>query len=126
MSAMQAHSPVEAFAQTLRAMSTEDIRWHAIRLEAVADDLGWWRSSIEVEHRLRRSRLSRRAAAAASIARNAVRAAAGCDAGQGLDDDMVATVSRAAAEAARALVAGCNVLGSASFGSEWGDVVRGS
>ena len=115
MPATHTLSSIEALTQTLRAMSTADIRRHAIRLASTRDELGWWRSTIEVERRLRDSRLSRRGAAAASVARDAVLAAAGRDDAQGLDADMVAAVSRAAAEVARALVAGCKIVDDASF-----------
>jgi hypothetical protein len=87
-------------------MSTDDIRTHAIQAASPGDELAWWRSTIEVERRIRAFRLSRHAAVAALSARNAVLAAASRGAQDRLDGDMVACVSRVAAEAARALVAG--------------------
>ena len=126
MSTTQTISSVGALTQTLRAMSTDDIRRQAMRLASTGDELGWWRSTIEVERRLHDSRLSRRGAAAASVARNAVLAAAGRDNAQGLDADMVAAVARAAAEAARALVAGCSIVNGASFSLDWEYAASGS
>jgi hypothetical protein len=111
MSATHTINSVEALTQTLRAMSSDEIRRHAIQLASTSDELAWWRSTIQVETRLRGFRLSRRAAVAAQTARNAVHAAAGRGGVPGLNSDMVAAVSRAAADAARALVAGCNIDG---------------
>lgn len=111
MSATHTLNSVEALTQTLRAMSSDDIRRHAMHFASTRDELAWWRSTIEVEQRLRGLRLSRRAAVAAQSARNAVHAAAVRGAVPGLDSDMVAAVSRAAADAARALVAGCTIGG---------------
>ena len=111
MSATYTLNSVEALTKTLRAMSSDDIRRHAMQLASTSDELAWWRSTLEVERRLRVSRLSRRAGVAAQSARNAVLAAAGRGAVSGLHGDMVAAVSCAAADAARALVAGCSIDG---------------
>ncbi len=104
-------------------MSPDDIRRHATRLEATHDELAWWRSTIDVDRRLREAHLSRLAGVAARAARDAVVAAAKRDA-HGIDDDVVVAVSRAAAEAARGIVAGYRLAGTepptVNFGSAVG------
>lgn len=104
---------VSAFTRSLRAMSPDDIRRHATRLDATRDELAWWRSTIDVDRRLRDAHLSRLAAVAARAARDAVLAAANRDA-HGIDADVIVTVSRAAAEAARGIVAGHHLAGNDS------------
>ena len=101
---------VSAFTRSLRAMSPDDIRRHATRLDATHDELAWWRSTIDVERRLREAHLSLLAAAAARAARDAVLAAANRDA-HGIDTDVIVAVSRAAAEAARGIIAGYRLAG---------------
>ena len=104
---------VSAFTRSLRAMSPDEIRRHATRLDATRDELAWWRSTIDVDRRLRETHLSLFAAAAARAARDAVFAAANRDA-HGIDTDVVVAVSRAAGDAARCIVAGNRLVGNES------------
>jgi hypothetical protein len=69
--------------------------------------------TIDVDRRLRETHLSQLAAAAARAARDAVLAAAH-DGAHDIDTDVVVAVSRAAAEAARGIVAGYRLAGNES------------
>jgi hypothetical protein len=105
-------SDLDAFTNTLRTLAPADIRDRARHLQAAADDLDWWQTTITVDRRLRDAHLSRQASAAACAARDAVIATA--RSADGLDDE-AAAVARAAGDAARALVAGCRLSDVRSF-----------
>jgi uncharacterized membrane protein YqiK len=105
-------SELDTFTNTLRKLAHDDIRAHARHVQAVADDLDWWQTTIAVDQRLRNIHMSRRAAAAARAARDAVLATVAAD---DRNQPEVIAVSRAAADAARALVAGCHITDIQSF-----------
>ena len=97
------------FAEALEALRAEDIARVAACLRAdlasVEGEVAWWRATIAVSGALRRTRRTREASVAAHRAACAVVGAAR-SAGIGEDRrDDVSQVARAAAEAARALVA---------------------
>lgn len=77
-----------------------------VRSASAADEVEAWRVTITIDRVLRRLRRSRAAAHAASAATHAVLLAAEDVPGIQLPDAQVTLVARAAAEVARALVAG--------------------
>jgi citrate lyase beta subunit len=93
--------------QTLTARDIEQIA-AAIRaeLDSVEGEVAWWRATIEVTGALRRNRRSRQASIAAHRAATMVVEAARAAGLEGDEHrDAVTAVARAAAEAARLLVA---------------------
>jgi hypothetical protein len=95
------------FAQTLSAMTGDDLRRVAASLDSdlICDEVDWWRATIAIDKVLRYQHCTRRAAHAATDAAHAVQAAAG-RAGIDLPDADITRVARAAAEVARGLAAG--------------------
>lgn len=97
------------YTQLLRRLTPADFRLIGAALEVstatAADEVEAWRLTITIDRALRRARLSRSAAHAAATATHAVLTAAASHAIE-LPDSCVTTVARAAAEVARALVAG--------------------
>ena len=100
---------VTAFGHALAELTVADIRAIASDLAAVstspADDVATTRAVLVVEQTLRRSHRLQHAAAAALVAATAVQQVAH-DADVSMPDDDVTRVARAAAQVARALVAG--------------------
>ena len=100
---------LEQFTRALGRMSAADLHEVAAVLhahtESVADEVDFWRVTITIDTALRRARLTRVAARAASQASHAVLHAAEVQ-GIALPDDEVTHVARAAAEVARGMVAG--------------------
>jgi hypothetical protein len=92
-----------AFARAVLRMTGGDIRRLAASGRA-GDDVAWWHAVVAVDHRLRRARLVRQGTMAGRAATQAVLIAASRS-GLDLDADVIA-VARAAADAARAVVAG--------------------
>lgn len=99
----------DEFARRLQALTAEDIERVAAALHADLDtadgEVAWWRATIAVSGALRRAGSGRAAGLAAHRAVTAVldaARAAGIDTTQ---RDAVTAVARAAAEAARGLVA---------------------
>jgi len=98
------------FTHLLEQLRSDDITRVAAELRAdlasAEGEVAWWRATIAVSGSLRRSRRTREASAAAHRAASAVVVAAR-EAGLGDERrDEVTQVARAAAEVARALVAG--------------------
>jgi hypothetical protein len=99
-----------AFQQRLEGLSGDEITSIAAclrnDLDSVDGELAWWRATLAVSGALRRHRRTRQASVAAHRASQAVLAAA---ASAGLDETHfgdITSVARAAAEVARAVVAG--------------------
>jgi hypothetical protein len=105
---------LEEFTRALGRMSATDL--HAVaavlhsRSDSAADEVDAWRVTISIDTALRRARLTRVAARAASSATHAVLRAAESQ-GIALPDAEVTHVARAAAEVARGMVAGADAVG---------------
>jgi len=105
---------LEEFTAALGRMSAADLHEVAAVLhahsESAADEVDAWRVTISIDTALRRARLTRVAARAASSATHAVLRAAESQ-GIALPDAEVTHVARAAAEVARGMVAGAGAEG---------------
>jgi hypothetical protein len=99
-----------SFTHMLRRLTPADFHFIGAAVDvhaaSAADEVEAWRLTLSVDRALRRSRRSREAAHAASKATHAVLLAAEDVPGIHLPDAQVTMVARAAAEVARALVAG--------------------
>jgi hypothetical protein len=98
----------EAFVQELADMGEPELRALArlVRHDALSaeGELAWWRATTEVGAVLRSTRCGRRAAVVAHEAARAV-VVAGDRCGLGTERELITAVARAAADAARAMVA---------------------
>jgi hypothetical protein len=103
---------VDALTTALDMLSDSDLRRVAVGLrdhtDSAAGELDAWRATIDIDRTLRARRRTRDAAHAAARASHAVQVAAAAH-GISLPDADVTIVARAAAEVARALVAGADV-----------------
>ncbi len=106
------HDPLpqlRRFCEALEAMTATDLHAVAAGLEVrcatPAAEVEVWRTILAVDRELRRLRRTRDAARAAHVAVAAVQVAAGHE-GIALPDEDVTRVARAAADIARAMVAG--------------------
>lgn len=108
MTDMRRCTPSE-FVDLLHDLDRDAIERVAKRLaddrSTAAGDVAWWEDTLCVQSALRAQRASRRAARTAHAACGAVQRAAQAD-GIELPDEVVTLVARAAADVARALVAG--------------------
>jgi UDP-3-O-acyl-N-acetylglucosamine deacetylase len=99
----------EAFVRELALMEEPELRAVAelVRHDALSaeGELAWWRATTEVGAMLRSARCGRRAAVVAHDAVLAVRSAAERCGMLTAERELITAVARAAAEAARALVA---------------------
>jgi hypothetical protein len=97
------------FVTAIQAMTDAEMRRVAVELDArsasPADEVSWWRAHITIDRAIRDHRCSRSASLAASSASHAVVAVAEA-ADLMLPDPAVTAVARAAADVARAFVAG--------------------
>ena len=97
------------FNHAIGRLTGDEIRVIATGLQAshssAADEVDWWQATITIDRVLRTSGRTRTAAMAAMTATKAVQSAAVAD-GIDLPDSAVTSVARAAAEIARAIVAG--------------------
>jgi hypothetical protein len=100
---------VTAFGHALTELTVADIRAISVDLASVcaspADDVATTRATLVIEQTLRRTHRLQRAAAAALVVATAVQQVAH-DADVSMPDDDVTRVARAAAQLARAMVAG--------------------
>ncbi|HUF84756.1 MAG TPA: hypothetical protein VMQ81_09230 [Acidimicrobiia bacterium] len=105
---------LQEFTKALGRMSATDLHEVAAVLyshsDSAADEVDAWRVTISIDHALRRARLTRVAARAASSATHAVLRSAESQ-GIALPDAEVTHVARAAAEVARGMVAGADAEG---------------
>jgi hypothetical protein len=115
------------FACRLNALTAADITGlaSALRLELDTPDgeVGWWRATIAVGASLKRSHQTRAASLAAHQAASAVQASAASFGEAGPSRDDVIVVARAAAEVARAIVAGLPGTTTAPLFAVWQSLV---
>jgi hypothetical protein len=97
----------DTFLDAVDAMSAAGLRAVAASVDndSVTDEVDWWRATIAIDRAIRHGRCSREAARAATRAAHLVQHVAVRE-GYTLPDADVTRVARAAAEVARALVAG--------------------
>ena len=95
------------YLEALSGLTADDLRFVAVSVanESVTDEVDWWRATIAIDRAIRHCRCSRQAARAATQAAHCVQTVAVRE-GFALPDADVTRVARAAAEVARALVAG--------------------
>ena len=98
---------LDEFVAALGRLSGDDVHLVAksLDLESLTDEVDWWRATIAIDRAIRHGRCSRDAARAATRAAHLVQHVAARE-GFTLPDGEVTRVARAAAEVARALVAG--------------------
>ena len=97
----------DRFLEAVEAMSASELRAVAASVanDSLTDEVDWWRATIAIDRAIRHGRCSRDAARAATRAAHLVQHIAARE-GFTLPDGEVTRVARAAAEVARALVAG--------------------
>ncbi len=102
-----ASSEMKQFVAALENLSGSDIEKVALALDldALCDEVDWWRATIAIDQALRHQRQSREAGCAARRASRAVFTAAQ-RAGRSPDDAEVARVANAASEVARGFSGG--------------------
>jgi len=118
------------FVATIQTMTEDEVRRVAVELEtrsmSSADEVSWWRAHITIDRAIRDRRCSRSASLAATSAAQAVVHVAE-DADVMLPDPAVTAVARAAADIARAIVAGASARDSLNYLLEaWHPVVSRS
>ena len=98
---------LNGYLDALLDLTADDLRCVALSVsnDSVTDEVDWWRATIAIDRAIRHSRCSRQAARAATQAAHRVQSVAARE-GFLLPDADVTRVARAAAEVARALVAG--------------------
>ena len=98
---------LDQFLAAVETMTASDIKAVAVSVgsDSVTDEVDWWRATIAIDRAIRHGRCSRGAAHAATRAARLVQHVAERE-GYELPDADVTRVARAAAEVARAMIAG--------------------
>lgn len=116
---------IDEFIRRLSNLSAAEIEALSARVVRVVgdDDLAWWRATIAVDRSVRRLHRSNRSAGAAGAAARAVTTAAR-RASVDPTTDAVTRLAKAAADAARALVAEDDGVEACYFLDVWASVVE--